>query len=145
MPQTSVAAVEAPQGSWVTPGPFATVTSLVLWDVGAVSQSNDTNAGGSPFSAALDVAPAVNPASQHIAVHRAAGVTRAASLMSSTGSIFQGQGAIVDLDRMAMPVVQPRAFQSVALGEAGARVAGGSRALCTCAVPERLARSGPVR
>ncbi len=128
MPQTSVATVEAPQGSWVTPGLFATVTSLGLWDVGAVSQSNDTNAGGSPFSAALDVAPAVNPASQHIAVHRAAGVTRAASLMSSTGSIFQGQGAIIDLGSDGDAVVQPRAFQSVALGEAGARIAGGSRA-----------------
>ena len=30
-------------GSWVTPGLVATVTSLGLWDVGAVSESNDTS------------------------------------------------------------------------------------------------------
>ena len=41
-------------GSWVTPGLVASVTSLGLWDVGAVSESNDTSAGNSPFSAALD-------------------------------------------------------------------------------------------
>lgn len=113
---------------WVTPGLFATVTSLGLWDVGAVDESNDTRAGGSPFSAALDVAPAINPASQHIAIHRAAGITRAATMLSSTGSIFGGQGAIIDLGADSDAVVRPRAFQTVDLGEGGARVAGGSRA-----------------
>ena len=115
-------------GRWVTPGLFATMTSLGLWDVGAVDESNDTRAGGSPFSAALDVAPAVNPASQHIAIHRAAGITRAATVLSSTGSIFGGQGAIIDLGADNDAVIRPRAFQTVNLGEEGARVAGGSRA-----------------
>lgn len=115
-------------GTWVTPGLFATVTSLGLWDVGAVSESNDTRAGNSPFSAALDVAPIVNPNSQHIAIHRAAGVTRAASVTMPSSSIFGGQGAIIDLGADADPVVTPRAFQVVALGEGGARLSGGSRA-----------------
>jgi len=115
-------------GTWVTPGLFATVTSLGLWDVGAVSESNDTRAGNSPFSAALDVAPIVNPNSQHIAIHRAAGVTRAASVTMPSSSIFGGQGAIIDLGSDADPVVMPRAFQVVALGEGGARLSGGSRA-----------------
>ncbi len=115
-------------GTWVTPGIFATVTSLGLWDVGAVSESNDTRAPDSPFSAALDVAPIVNPNSQHILVHRAAGITRAATMMPPSASIFGGQGAIIDLGADARTVMRPRAFQVVELGEGGARRAGGSRA-----------------
>ena len=115
------------KGMWVTPGLFATVTTLGLWDVGAVSESNDTRAGDSPFNAALDVSRAINPASQHIKIHRAAGVTRAATLMGSTGSIFGGQGALIDLGADPDPVTEARAFQTVQLGEAGARLAGGSR------------------
>ena len=115
-------------GLWVTPGLFATVTSLGLWDVGAVNESNDTRAGDSPFSAALDVAPVVNPNSQHILIHRAAGVTRAATVTMPSSSIFGGQGTIIDLGSDASAVVVPRAFQVVALGEDGARLSGGSRA-----------------
>lgn len=115
-------------GMWVTPGIFATVTTLGLWDVGAVTESNDTRAGDAPFSAALDVAPIVNPASQHIAIHRAAGITRAATMIPPSASIFGGQGAIIDLGADADAVMRPRAFQVVDLGEGGARRAGGSRA-----------------
>ena len=116
------------EGAWVTPGLFATVTSLGLWDVGAVSESNDIRAGGSPFSAALDVAPIVNPASQHIKIHRAAGITRAATVTDAGSSIFGGQGAIIDLGADPDAVTRPRAFQTVELGENGARRSGGSRA-----------------
>ncbi|TAD75907.1 MAG: amidohydrolase, partial [Sphingomonadales bacterium] len=56
-----------------------------------------------------------------------AGITRAATATAPTGSIFGGQGAIIDLDGDAQPVVQARAFQMVDLGENGARLAGGSR------------------
>lgn len=115
-------------GAFVTPGLFATVTTLGIWDVSAVRDSNDTRAGGSPFSAALDAAPIVNPSSQHILVHRAAGITRAATTTLPSGSIFAGQGAIIDLDSDASPIMQARAFQMVDLGEGGARIAGGSRA-----------------
>ncbi len=115
-------------GAYVTPGIFATITSLGIWDVSAVRESNDTRAGGSPFSAALDTAPIVNPNSQHILVHRAAGITRAATTTLPSGSIFAGQGAIIDLDSDGTPVMQARAFQMVDLGEGGARIAGGSRA-----------------
>jgi imidazolonepropionase-like amidohydrolase len=114
-------------GAWVTPGIFATITSLGLSDVSAVSDSNDIRAGGAPFSAALDAATAINPASQHILVHRAAGITRAATTTLPAGSIFAGQGAIIDLDGDARAVMQPRAFQMINLGEGGARLAGGSR------------------
>ncbi|MEM6474772.1 MAG: amidohydrolase family protein [Pseudomonadota bacterium] len=114
--------------AYVTPGIFATVTTLGIWDVGAVSESNDTRAGGSPFSAALDTAPIVNPNSQQLMIHRAAGVTRAATSTVPSGSIFAGQGAIIDLASDGDPITKARAFQMVDLGEGGANRAGGSRA-----------------
>ena len=115
-------------GSFVTPGLFAAVTTVGIWDVAAVSESNDSRAGGSPFSAALDTAPVVNPANQHIKVNRAAGITRAATMTTPAGSIFGGQGAIIDLGADGQPITKARAFQTVVLGEYGANRAGGSRA-----------------
>lgn len=114
-------------GAWVTPGLFATVTTLGLADVSAVGETNDITARGTPFSAALDAATAINPTSQHILVHKAAGITRAATSTLPAGSIFAGQGAIIDLDGDPRPVMQARAFQMVNLGEGGADRAGGSR------------------
>lgn len=115
------------KGAWVTPGLFATVTTLGLADVSAVGETNDITAGGTPFSAALDASTAINPTSQHILVHRAAGITRAATTTMPSGSIFAGQGAIIDLDGDSRPVMQARAFQMINLGEGGADNAGGSR------------------
>jgi imidazolonepropionase-like amidohydrolase len=115
-------------GRWVTPGLFATLTTLGIWDVGAVSQSNDQRAGSAPFSAALETGPIINPDAQHLLVHRAAGVTRAATSTLPSASIFSGQGAIIDLDSDDNPVMEANAFQMVELGERGAAIAGGSRA-----------------
>lgn len=114
-------------GRWVTPGIFATMTELGLADVGAVGESNDLRASGAPFSAALDASTAINPTSQDILVHRAAGITRAATATTPSGSIFGGQGAIIDLGGDANAVMVRRAFQVVDLSETGARIAGGSR------------------
>lgn len=114
-------------GGWVTPGLVATLTQLGLSDVGGVSESNDTRARGSRFGAALDVAPAINPSSEHITVHRAAGITRAATDTVPSAGIFGGQGAIIDLGADGDAVTTPRAFQLVSLGETGARISGGSR------------------
>ncbi len=114
-------------GKWVTPGIVAGFSRVGLVEVGAVSGTNDTQANGSPFSAALDVAPAVNPASSAIAVSRAAGVTRAVVAPATARSIFAGQGAFIDLGADPDPITRARAFQFVELGEEGARDAGGSR------------------
>jgi imidazolonepropionase-like amidohydrolase len=134
------------RGAYVTPGIFATVTTLGLSDVSAVSETEDSRAAATPFSASLDASTGINPVSQHILVHRAAGVTRAASALAPTGSIFAGQGVIIDLDGDASPVVQARAFQMVDLSENGARLAGGSRpaahALLRAALREAQALSG---
>lgn len=125
-------------GMWVTPGIFAAMTDLGLLDVGAVSESNDVRAGSSPFNAALDISAAINPASQHIAVSRAGGITRALITPEPAGSIFAGQGAIIDTGADANAVTQPRAFQMVMLGEAGARLSGGSRIAANVALRNAL-------
>lgn len=115
-------------GKWVTPGIFAGFSRIGLVEVGAVSQTNDMNASGSPFSAALDVQYAINPFASAMAVNRAAGVTRAVVSPSTAHSIFGGFGAIVDLGQDEDPITEARAFQFVELGETGHSRAGGSRA-----------------
>lgn len=115
------------QGKWVTPGLVVAVTDIGLFDVEGVDESNDSDGAKAPFNAALDIAPAINPDAQHIAVSRAGGITRAAVAPGSGSAIFAGQGAIIDLAGDANPITRPRAFQYVELGETGARLAGGSR------------------
>ena len=114
-------------GKWVTPGIFSAVTDLGLSDVDGVSDSNDSSAGNSPFSAALDVSTALNPNSQDVLVARADGITRASVYSSPSASIFGGQGAVIDLGADPEMVTRTRAFQIVDLGERGARISGGSR------------------
>jgi imidazolonepropionase-like amidohydrolase len=115
-------------GRWVTPGIFAGFTRMGIVEVDAVDGTNDTSGGTSPFNAALDVTPAVNPKSSPIAINRLEGVTRAVVAPdNSKGSIFAGQGAVIDLGADMDPVATPRAFQFMEYGEAGARAAGGSR------------------
>ncbi|WEK45411.1 MAG: amidohydrolase family protein [Candidatus Andeanibacterium colombiense] len=114
-------------GKWVTPGLFATVTDLGLYDVDGVENSRDITAGRSKFSAALDIAPVINPLAQTIKVSRAGGVTRATVAPRAGNAIFAGQGAVIDLDSNDDPVIKPRAFQYVELGENGSSLAGGSR------------------
>jgi Imidazolonepropionase and related amidohydrolases len=125
-------------GKWVTPGLFSAATDLGLWDVEAVDDSNDLEAEDSPFNAALDVVPALNPSSQHIAISRAGGVTRASVAPFNGKSIFAGQGAVIDLANDAAMVMKPRAFQFVELGEAGAKLAGGSRVAAHVALRNAL-------
>ena len=117
------------RGKWVTPGIVAGFSRLGLTeiDLGGDGTTDDTASGG-PFGAAIDVAPAVNPASSTIAVNRADGVTRAVVAPNTAKSIFAGQGAVIDLCADMEPITHARLFQFVEFGEAGAAAAGGSRA-----------------
>lgn len=114
-------------GKWVTPGIFAGFSRIGLSEVDAVNGSNDKGGGRSGFSAALDVAPAIDPFRSPIAVNRSAGVTRAVVAPEADSKIFGGQGAIADLGADSEPVTKARAFQYVEFGESGADLAGGSR------------------
>jgi imidazolonepropionase-like amidohydrolase len=114
-------------GAWVTPGIFAGFSRIGLSEVDAVNGTNDKGGGKSGFSAALDVAPAIDPFRSPIAVNRAAGVTRAVVAPEADSKIFGGQGAIADLGADSNPVTKARAFQFVEFGESGAGLSGGSR------------------
>jgi imidazolonepropionase-like amidohydrolase len=116
------------RGKWVTPGVVAGFSRIGLVEVDAVDATNDTQANTSPFNAALDIAPAINPEATAVAVSRAAGVTRAVVSPSTGRSIFGGQGAVIDLGGDMRPITRARLFQYVELGESGASDAGGSRA-----------------
>jgi imidazolonepropionase-like amidohydrolase len=96
-------------------------------EIDAVDPTDDSEADKSPFHAGIDVAPAVNPLASNISVNRAEGITRAVVAPAGAGSIFAGQGAVIDLGADMDAVEVPRAFQFVELGEAGAALAGGSR------------------
>jgi len=115
-------------GKWVTPGIVAGFSRIGLVEVDAVDATNDIQASNSPFSAAIDVVPAINPQAASIAVNRAAGVTRAVVSPSTARSIFAGQGAVIDLGGDMDAITRARAFQFIELGEEGASDAGGSRA-----------------
>lgn len=115
-------------GKWVTPGLVAGFSRVGIVEVDGVNSTNDAAAATSPFSAALDVVPAINPRASAIAVSRARGITRAIVAPQATRAIFGGQGAVIDLGADMDAVTRPRAFQFVELGEAGAKSAGGSRA-----------------
>ncbi|MBA3668325.1 MAG: amidohydrolase family protein [Sphingomonas sp.] len=117
------------RGKWVTPGIVAGFSRLGLTEVDSgASGSDDTETGSSPFNAAIDVAPAINPKASTIAVSRADGVTRAVVAPVAGRSIFAGQGAVIDTGADMDAVLRARAFQFVELGEGGADKAGGSRA-----------------
>ncbi len=116
------------RGKWVTPGIVAGFSRIGLVEVDAVDATNDVQAATSPFSAAIDVAPAINPQAASIAINRAAGVTRAVVSPSTARSIFGGQGAVIDLGGDMDAITRARAFQFIELGEEGAQDAGGSRA-----------------
>ncbi len=114
-------------GKWVTPGIFAGFTDIGINEVEAVNQTNDTSAGKSPYSAAIDVTPALNGRATPIAINRISGVTRAAVAPAAEVEIFAGQGALVRLSDGVDILDRPRAFQFIEMGEDGAKIAGGSR------------------
>ena len=114
-------------GKWVTPGIVAGFSRLGLAEVDLSGGVTDDSAESGPFSAAIDVAPAINPAYSTIAVNRADGVTRAVVAPSAAKSIFAGQGAVIDLGADMDPITRARSFQFVEFGESGADNAGGSR------------------
>ena len=114
-------------GKFVTPGLITAMSTLGIVELEGVRQTNDASARSTPFSAAIDVAPAINPMSPPIAINRLGGVTRAVVGPEISNEIFGGQGAIISLAASGDIVMAKRAFQFIEMGEDGARAAGGSR------------------
>jgi imidazolonepropionase-like amidohydrolase len=115
-------------GKWVTPGIVAGFSRLGLSDVNLSAEGADDTGNDGPFNAAIDVAPAINPMYQPVAVNRADGVTRAIVAPAAGKNIFAGQGAVIDTGADMDPITASRKFQFVELGETGSSKGGGSRA-----------------
>jgi imidazolonepropionase-like amidohydrolase len=82
-------------GRHVYPGMFDAVSGLGLTEVGAVDVTNDSQEQGD-FKPHLQTAAAIHPATEHIPVARANGVTH--TLAAPGGGIIAGQASLVGLD-----------------------------------------------
>jgi imidazolonepropionase-like amidohydrolase len=82
-------------GRHVYPGMFDAVTQLGLTEVGAVDVTNDSREQGD-FNPHLQAATAVHPATEHIPVARANGITHA--MAAPEGGVISGQASLVGLD-----------------------------------------------
>ncbi len=114
-------------GKIVTPGIFDPQS---LFGVDEVDQVNETQDGvlSSPrLTAAFDPADAINPRSVLIPVNVSEGVTRAVVAPNSGTSIIAGRGPIISLAGTEGYLLKDPAALFVTLGEAGKKLAGGSR------------------
>jgi imidazolonepropionase-like amidohydrolase len=127
-------------GKIVTPGLFDPKSRFGIEEVSGVRETRDDSAKGKEFTAALDVAPAINPRSMLIPVNRIAGVTTAAVAPSVTekGTIVAGRGAVITLGSLDHDLRKDPAAMFVMLGETGADLAGGSRAASILYLREAL-------
>lgn len=129
------------KGKVVTPGLMGAYTSLGLVEVGLSAGTVDSTnkaTGLSSSGAAMDVSFAVNPDSSLINISRVDGITSAASAMSNTRQLFQGQGAIISLGRSSDPILKRAAFVSTSVSNRGADDQGGSRATLWVALETAL-------
>ena len=102
-------------GLHVYPGLFDAVTTLGLTEVGAVEVTNDYSEYG-PWNPHLVAATAVHPASEHIPVARANGITHAVSAPSAGGrfgggggtAAIPGQGTLINLDGWTVEEMEAR-------------------------------------
>ncbi|QMW21525.1 amidohydrolase family protein [Sandaracinobacteroides saxicola] len=138
VPVPAGATVVDASGKWVTPGLISGFSQLGLVEVNAVNETNEVEADKSPYAAAIDVVPGLNPADTSIAITRIEGVTRAVTSPDAGGKLFAGQGAVIDLAEGPGLLMRPRAFQYMVYGEAGARLAGGSRPAAWLALTNAL-------
>ena len=128
-------------GKTVTPGFIESSTNLGIVEIPLSAEGTaDQNSTDPGVSAAFDVVDAFNPLSTAIPVTRVDGITRALVVPGGTGHIVQGQAAVFDLGGEHVPssVTKPRAAMMAVLGEAGAGVAGGSRATAMLRLRELL-------
>jgi imidazolonepropionase-like amidohydrolase len=121
------AAVVDAHGKWVAAGLMSGFTELGIGSYSRLPEIEDASSPSSPFSAAIDVSEALDPADASIQVDRAAGITRAVVSPAASKSIFGGQGAVIDLSARTEIITRARAFQYVELGQPADRLAGGSR------------------
>jgi imidazolonepropionase-like amidohydrolase len=125
-------------GKVVTPGLLDSLTQLGLVEVSAVEDTEDATNADPQVSAGFEVADGINSRSMLLPVNRVEGITRAVSAPAAGKSLFLGQGAVIHLGGGPQTVVRRSVAQFVALGESGARLAGGTRGAAAMRLREAL-------
>lgn len=92
-------------GMQVYPGLFDAATQLGLTEIGAVDVTNDMTELGE-FNPHLNAASAVHPASEHIPVARANGITHAVSAPQARAGGIGGQATLINLDGWTIEEMQ---------------------------------------
>ena len=125
----------------ITPGWIESSTNIGIVEIGLSAEGTaDQNTTDKELSAAFNVVDAFNPLSTVIPVTRVEGITRALVAPGGTGNVILGQAAVFDLAGEQVPasVTRAPAAMFAALGEAGAALAGGSRASAILRLREAL-------
>ncbi|HSG90102.1 MAG TPA: amidohydrolase family protein [Pseudomonadales bacterium] len=122
-------------GRDLTPGLFVGYSTIGLAEVNGVDESNDRRVDpeelrgeAETLGAAFSVARAVNAESVLYGVARAGGVLHAMTGPLPGAQVFAGQASVIRLDGPRQTLVAPDAAMIAAVGVAGARISGGSRA-----------------
>lgn len=126
------------EGKVVTPGFMDPASYLGLVEIGAEDDTVDAVTESERYTAAHDVAPAVNPRSTLIPINRIEGITRAVTRPFAGKSIFAGRSAVISLGSVEDYVIDGQAAMHVAFGAEGAELAGGSRAAAIVKLREAL-------
>ena len=125
-------------GLVVTPGLFDAWGTMGIVEVGAVEGTNDIEVDNPRIGAALNIADAVNPRSELIAVNRIEGITRSVVAPESETHLVAGQAAVINLGGAGDWLESAPAAMVVQFGERGAELSGGSRAAALLTLREAL-------
>lgn len=90
-------------GQHVYPGMFDAVSRLGLTEIGAVDVTNDARELGR-YNPHLQAATAIHPATEHIPVTRANGITH--TMAAPQGGVISGQASLVGLDGWTVEEMQ---------------------------------------
>ncbi|WP_020414868.1 amidohydrolase family protein [Microbulbifer variabilis] len=142
------------QGKVVTPGVIAPVSELGLVEISAASSTNDQSVTGESIGSAFNPLPAYNPKSTLIPFNRAGGVTSAVVFPGistwddgavEAQRVFAGRSFAIKLNGEFDSVEAKDVAQKAYLGEAGAQLAGGSRANAYAKVEKALSEAKEYR
>ncbi len=128
-------------GKIVTPGLLDSATQIGIVEIpGGAQGTADQSTTDPRISAAFNVVDSFNANTTVIPVTRVEGITRALVMPERTGNVLLGQAAVIDLSGAQAPesITRTPAAMVAVLGEAGASVAGGSRATAMLRLRETL-------
>lgn len=129
------------EGRIVTPGLLDSHTSLGLAEIGSSAGPTALSTASGRLTAGYHVLDGIDPQATAIPVARVAGITRAIVAPAPGTAPFAGQSVLIDLGGEAVTDMvhrDPAAVVAVA-GDAGAGLAGGSRAAALLLLREALA------